>query len=128
MKPQYAAWIAANVPTYETAFGRCHAVTEYMVKDFPELQRVYGIYHCPIWGDRWHRWCVTPEGEIVDPTAKQFPSLGQFAYEPITDEAKMPVGKCANCGEYIYVYYDGTVCSDACGKEFVASLYAQVRS
>lgn len=36
------------------------------------------------------------------------------------DETKMPVGKCANCGQVSF--YEPTVCSDKCWKEYAAYL------
>ena len=39
MKPEYTAWITANV---RNPYGRCKEVTEQMVAAFPELARVRG--------------------------------------------------------------------------------------
>jgi len=56
---------------------------------------------------KYEKWIS--EHEILDPT-----EMGK--------QNVLFVGKCANCGELYYEYYDGTVCSDQCGKAFVQSL------
>ena len=77
MKPEYRAWCAVHVgTTAEDCYGRCAWATLAMQIAFPELIRVRGHYLCLIWGERDHWWLTTPEGEIVDPTAAQFPSKG----------------------------------------------------
>lgn len=121
MSSRYTAWIRTHVPSPEYAFGNCLTVTKKMQEAFPELTTVYGNYYCLVWGKRWHQWLVTPAGEIVDPTAQQFPSRGTGEYVARTQN-ELPVGKCANCGEEYYEHYDGTVCSERCGNEFVKSL------
>lgn len=117
--PAHAAWIAENVPDYASAYGQCAAVTEAMAIVFPELRRVRGHYYCGIWGERAHWWLETRDDKIVDPTAIQFPSKGRGNYEEY-DGRPLPTGPCDNCGEA--VYDGGTVCSERCHHEFVASL------
>jgi hypothetical protein len=115
MKPQYAAWIAANVTE---AYGRCREVAEAMAAAFPELVRVRGHYYCWAWGERTHWWLIDPEGQIVDPTAEQFPSKGHGVYTPWDESQPEPTGICPNCGEYTF---DGsTCCSEACGNAYAA--------
>lgn len=118
MAISYDEWIAQHVSDHVSAYGRCAAVTLAMQAAFPELRRVRGHYYCMIWGERQHWWLVTPAGEIVDPTARQFPSGGSGVYEPWPEGAAEPTGKCPNCGEF--VYDRGTVCSDACAGEYAA--------
>ncbi len=120
MEQKYTKWIEEHVPTYEAAYGLCIPVCQAMVAAFPELRIAYGNYYCNIWGERWHMWCVTPEGEIIDPTLRQFPTQAGSHIERCED--KRPVGKCANCGELYYEYFNGTVCSESCGKAFARSL------
>jgi hypothetical protein len=115
MKREYAAWIEANV---QDPHGRCREVTEQMADAFPELIRVRGHYYCLHWGERQHWWLVMPDGEIVDPTAAQFPSKGDGDYEQWDESRPEPTGICPNCGEFAY---DGkTCCSDACGRAYAA--------
>lgn len=115
MKPEYAAWITANV---RNPYGRCKEVTEQMVAAFPELARVRGHYYCWSWGERAHWWLVDEQGEIVDPTAEQFPSKGCGEYAVWIEGSPEPTKVCPNCGENVY---DGnTCCSEACGLAYAA--------
>jgi hypothetical protein len=107
-------WIAKHVtdPT-----GRCAEITLAMNEEFPELRRVRGHYFCPILNnERPHWWLEDSAGEVIDPTAAQFPSLGHGIYEE--HSGPEPTGKCPNCGGY--VYDGGTVCSDACARSYEA--------
>ena len=99
--------------------GRCKSVTLRMKIVFPELTRVRGHYHCWVWGKREHWWLIDPDGEIVDPTAAQFPSHGAGIYAPWKEGSPEPMGKCLNCGEYVY---DGNFCNDTCRRAFMADL------
>jgi len=112
---EYAEWIAANVPSDPT--GKCAEVTEAMEAAFPALRRVRGHYFCFTLGrDLPHWWMETATGEAIDPTAAQFPSRGIGVYEE--HSGPEPTGKCPNCSGY--VYDGGTVCSDACAREYTA--------
>jgi hypothetical protein len=113
MTDTYTTWVAANVPD---AYGTCKEVTQSMVEAFPELRRVRGHYYCGIWGERQHWWCVSPAGEIVDPTAAQFPSKGLGEYVEWVEGTEEPTGMCPNCGELCYG--TGTCCSKACEQEY----------
>ncbi len=98
MSDKYQAWIEVNYPTKDAAHMACETATIAMCKAFPELSRVRGHYiHM---GLHPHWWCVTPEGEVVDPTAKQYPDGG--IYMPLPDDFVDPIGKCCECGEYIF--------------------------
>jgi hypothetical protein len=76
--------------------GKCKEMSEELVKNDPTLRLVRGFYYCPFWGEQGHWWTVNKNGDIIDPTAKQFPSGG------ITGE---------------YVEFDGIVYCEECGKE-----------
>ena len=115
MKAKYVAWIAAYVT--ET-YGKCAKVTEAMQADFPELVRVRGHYYCLIWGVRSHWWLVDTDGEVVDPTAAQFPSGGRGVYVPWEEGTPEPTGVCPNCGGYVYT--GDTCCSENCSMEYMA--------
>ena len=61
----------------------------------PRLVR--GHYWCPLWDkDEPHWWCVKPDGTIVDPTARQFPSKGLGTYTEFDGRIA-----CSECGEEI---------------------------
>ena len=66
---------------YEKYRGKCKELSEELCTKDETLTLVKGWYHCPIWGPQEHWWCKKPDGTIVDPTAKQFPSKGIGEYE-----------------------------------------------
>jgi hypothetical protein len=115
VQSKYRAWVAETVT--ET-YGKCKEVTEAMVAAFPELTRVRGHYMCADWGKRAHWWLVDENGEIVDPTADQFPCKGTSEYVPWEEGAEEPTGKCMNCGGY--TYGSSRACSPACAKKLEA--------
>jgi hypothetical protein len=95
-----------------------------MAEAFPELQRVRGHYVCPVAGRQQHWWLVTPDGEVIDPTCRQFPSGGFGTYEPHV--GPVPTGKCLCCGKYVY---DSTwCCSQSCLEELTAYFEAEATS
>lgn len=125
MEQRFADWIAKHVQG--TGYGVCNHYTKLMGKVFPELRRARGFYFCSSWGRREHWWLVTLAGEIVDPTAAQFPSRGCGVYRELTDEEverEVPIGRCANCGDDIYSWSEcvNTVCSKTCAFEYDAYL------
>lgn len=115
MKTEYRAWIVEYVASIPNGFvrGKCDEATQLMCAAFPELRRAAGFAHSS-WGRDQHWWCVSPEGEIVDPTASQF--LGGIAdYEELDlekDRDRIPTGVCMDCGDD--VYGGKTFCSEAC--------------
>lgn len=80
---------------YQKYRGKCKEMSESLVSKNPELRLVRGFYICPVWGEEQHWWTEKPDGTIVDPTCKQFPSKGN--------------------GEY--VEFDGICNCEICGKE-----------
>jgi hypothetical protein len=76
--------------------GKCKEFCDELVAKDPTLTLVRGHYWCPIWNsEEQHWWCKDQEGNIVDPTKLQFPSVG--------------------CG--IYTEFNGIVTCSECGKE-----------
>ena len=67
MNDKYLAWISKHYPDKEKALNRCNEAVRNLTSMFWELavQVGYanGIYHC---------WAKDVDGNIVDPTAKQF--------------------------------------------------------
>lgn len=116
MKAIYKDWIDANVK--DNGYGQCQEMTIAMAIAFPELTRVRGHYYCYGWGEREHWWLITNEGEIIDPTAMQFPSKGIGAYVPLDESLPQPTGMCPNCGGYCY--NGGECCSESCHAAYVA--------
>lgn len=80
---------------YEKYRGKCREASQKLCTEDSTLTLVRGHYLCPIWGEQAHWWCKKPDGTIIDPTAKQFPSKG--------------------IGEY--VEFDGNVICETCGKK-----------
>ena len=117
MKTDYWAWIAVHVGTKpEDGYGRCGWATLAMLIAFPELTRVRGHYIDAIWGERDHWWLVDPDGEIVDPTAAQFPTRGTGEYVPWHEGDEEPTGMCPNCGDNCYNGH--TCCSESCNAAY----------
>lgn len=87
--------------------GQCKELAEAAASADPSLQIVRGFYLCPLWGKQAHWWCVRPNGEIVDPSVRQFPTAGVGAE---------------------YVEFDGNIECEFCQKlvpESDAYCYAQ---
>lgn len=118
MNDKYQNWIA-NHGSWEKK--DCESATSKMKEAFPELSRVRGHYFCPVFRRKAsHWWCKDSSGEIVDPTAGQFPSKGHGHYEEWDESQPEPTGKCPECGAYAY---DGnTFCSDDCDAKYMAYL------
>jgi len=115
MRPEYAEWIAANVPD---PHGTCRETTEAMQIAFPELKRVRGHYYCWVGGERPHWWLYDENGDVVDPTASQFGSKGLGHYEEWDETQPEPTGMCPNCGDHCY---DGRFCcTPACDAAYIA--------
>jgi len=69
------------VEGYSRFRGKCREMSEALVANDPTLTLVRGHYYEPAWGgNQQHWWCVNSGGEIVDPTAGQFPSNGSSIY------------------------------------------------
>ncbi|MDP2270895.1 MAG: hypothetical protein Q8K32_09205 [Archangium sp.] len=129
LDPRYVEWIAAYVAREKNFVrGKCAEATKEMVAAFPELTPAAGFVECH-WGTDQHHWCVTATGEIVDPTASQFPFVFSYEAVDINDPAtreRIPNGPCANCSGDCYGD-NYTVCSEACGNAYVAYLNAECR-
>ena len=105
--------------------GRCMEATTAMQKQFPELRVVKGHVYCPHpWGKRGHAWCVDSEGNVLDPTVKQFPGI--FEYEEWKAGDEVRVGKCMDCGSDIWAQVESidkeparvTFCDSECESRF----------
>jgi hypothetical protein len=139
---RYQDWIdiyVAKQPQSEGwpyLYGTCSIATKMMVEAFPgELRRVAGFAN-----EREHFWCVTWNGEVVDPTVKQFfrneaeyRMLGgssAIEYREFKPGDEVRVGKCMNCGTPIYAPVERlddpkprrSVCSDQCEDDLIAEL------
>jgi hypothetical protein len=70
-----------------------------------------------------HWWAVTEDGQVIDPTADQFPS--PLEYHPADESRGGPTGRCPNCGGLCYEHR--YLCSDACDREYAAYLNDSVK-
>jgi hypothetical protein len=126
MLRKYQEWIAEYVKRTPFPRGQCINASREMREAFPELIEVRGHVYCA-WGKDGHVWLTTPQGEILDPTRGQFP--GSVEYHPWKPGCEVEVGRCMNCGEYIWESVDSLdnvkrkdICSPECAKAFEASL------
>lgn len=115
-----ANWLATNSP-----YGQCESATAAMAAAYPELRRVRGHVDT-MWGRRAHWWLITPDGEIIDPTAGQFQGVA-CSYVPWTPDEEVRLGKCMNCGAEIWGVVDTldsqprmSACDERCEAELAA--------
>jgi hypothetical protein len=119
---EYADWIERYVSSFNNRFvrGRCEDAVRLMVKQFPELRAARGFAHVS-WGEDQHWWCVAPDGTVVDPTVSQFPRMPRYEELDLSraeDRARVPIGKCMNCGARTFVSSpSAATCSIACERE-----------
>lgn len=128
----YAGYIAVNFGAYEQYYGQCQKACGAMVLVFPELTIRKG-YASTEWGERGHWWLTTADGTIIDPTAKQFPSI--FGYREWVPGSLVLIGKCCNCGDEIWEAVQSLdnikrkeICSVACGNDYTNYLYRETRN
>ena len=82
---------------YLTYRGRCKEFCEELIENDPTLTLVRGHYWCPIWNTMEpHWWCINSNGDIIDPTKLQFPSVGYGEYIPFDGYVT-----CAECGKEV---------------------------
>lgn len=118
MLRKYKQWIYEKNKVFHP-YGQCENWCDEMRKVFPELKKVRGFYHCLSWGKREHWWLIDTNGNIVDPTISQFPTLNGH-YEPWKEGTPEPTSRCLNCGELCYNNAD--TCSQACRVELLLSI------
>lgn len=92
----YERWCRAyNELHGRKILGQCRAAVAELLDEFPELTEVKGHTYGQ-WGKRAHRWAVTDDGTIVDPTRAQYP--GHIEYEAFEPGQLVRVGTCMDCG------------------------------
>ncbi len=123
----YEEWIEQYVSSQPGRFvrGKCHIAVTKMVEQFPELRKAAGFVHCD-WGEEQHWWCVAPSGALVDPTAEQFRVIYEYEELDLEDpktKDRVPIGRCANCGERTYRSSYGTyTCTKECAEVLAVEL------
>lgn len=109
-----------DISDYRKFRGKCKQMSEELVAQDPTLTLVRGHYYCPIWNkDEPHWWCTKPDGTIVDPSARQFPSKGMGIYTPFDG-----IIECCECSKTVKeedAVYDSNYvfCSIRCNARFV---------
>jgi hypothetical protein len=105
---------------YKKYRGKCKEMCEALIQENPELSMVRGWYYEPEWDRKEpHWWCVDAEGNIHDPSVKQYPSQGAGEYTPFGG-----FFECAECAKSIpeaEVIQMGNYpcCSDKCAMRLV---------
>jgi hypothetical protein len=105
---------------YQEFRGKCREMSEAAVRADPSLRLVRGHYVCPFWGQQAHWWAEKPDGTVVDPTARQFPSKGSGDYVEFDGCVA-----CAECGKKMHErevkYAEGRYawCSYECQGRFI---------
>ena len=83
-----------NQKNYQMYRGKCKEMSEALCEQDNSLTLARGFYYDPFWGKQPHWWCKRPDGTIVDPTEKQFPSGGI----PVFYEEFNGICECSECG------------------------------
>jgi len=118
---KYEQWVFDNgFNDPNVSLRMCVEVCNIMVECFPELSLKRGVVYSEVNADNLsdtyfqeypHTWCVTPEGEIIDPTKSQFHLLGELVYREMNET---DIRKCMGCGTF-YSESSSRV-SGHCGK------------
>lgn len=107
---------------YGSSSFRCREFSVALAREFPELKSVAGFYFAPggaSHGEHW--WLVTEAGDIVDPTADQFPSQGTGRYEAYDPHRHLTCkGRCMNCGMGVFSRLGTYPCSESCAQDIAA--------
>jgi len=94
-------------------YRKCVEVSTEMQQVFPELRMAKGLVTIMENGkDYPHQWLLDSEGNIVDPTRKQWAGIEE--YKEIKEGDPYPIGICMNCGDYVY---SDSINSIACSSE-----------
>jgi len=99
--------------------GKCKEYVDKLCASNHDLKPVRGYYHCWSIGKQAHWWAVDSDGNIIDPTIKQFPAPRIGEYEPFDGTCI-----CAECGKEVdesVAKFDGryAFCSYKCNGKFV---------
>lgn len=101
---------------YREFRGRCLELCTAAIKADPTLRMVRGWYFEPWWArEEMHWWCVKPDGTIVDPSARQFPSNGNpLCYREFNGVYECEVCDCEFPEAQLVAMGTHTCCSTKC--------------
>lgn len=118
----YSKWITEYNQRIGDVYGKCESATLEMQQAFPELIRKRGHVEVPFrTKNPEHWWLTTNDGLIIDPTELQFGCV--LKYIKLDETLPEPVGKCLNCGEYVYPNAPNThACCVECDEAIMKSL------
>jgi hypothetical protein len=134
MKPKYAKYIKELIEADRKMFlngselddetivrGSCVKYSKKMREKFPELKCVPGYCN----GEE-HLWNVDPNGNIIDATGIQFgPNRDYEPYDENNPNHQVVIGRCHECGEYIYGKMSSlpkSFCSESCEAATISYL------
>lgn len=121
VKTVYSEWIKMLEQSGTDLKNKCTKYSKEMAEIFPELRATSGWIVSKAGGKTEHWWTVDKDGNIYDPTVKQF-SFEVSHYEEYL--GPHPIGKCANCGDWVFEtnsFCGGGACSEDC--EQVLNVY-----
>ena len=107
---------AVEVTDYSLFRGKCKEMAEEACRKDSNLRLVRGYYWCPMWGKNEHWWAQRPDGTVVDPSVRQFPTKGagadyeefdgriecEYCHEKVPEEDAYRVEKHAYCSYECY--------------------------
>lgn len=103
--------------------NRCKVLVGRLLDRRDDVRPVPGWYECPFLGRTEHWWAVTDAGEIVDPSALQFPSGGRARYVPAAPwDLVCQWRDCDNLVTVERLFHIGPACSDDCYGRIVGVL------
>jgi len=117
-------WIDSRYPDYGSAVGKCAEASHAMAQAFPRLRVTNGEVWLAGCGEpRLHWWCVAPDGEVIDPTAKQFSHTPAYIEIDQDHPARnYERARCPNCGEAFYMTEEAwrysPLCSQSCATDY----------
>lgn len=106
--------------------GKCKEYAQELAATDPSLEIVRGYFHEPFWAEKQpHWWCKDSDGNIIDPSVKQFPSWKLAEIDPsLFYEEFDGIIQCAECGTSVKeenARFDSNYafCSTKCNMRFV---------
>lgn len=122
--PEHEALRQELLQRYRTSAHNCAQFSRALAERFSSLKAVAGFYFSPNGASRGeHWWTEDADGNIIDPTADQFPCQGAGRYVRYSPNLHKTVkGKCMGCGAGLYsrtgIYPCSLGCAEMLAKEY----------